>query len=156
MLRSRLFSSTQPFARAYSSFPLSRPSWSVGTLLEKPTNAAGHEGASDDPLDAKGIQHLYNLAGLRMPDPTQKAAEFGRLSKDAHQLRDFLSHIQAAARTEDLSGVEPLVRIAEPIEFSVDSPDAGLDHSSKPSDRLGRKVLQTASRSSGDYLIVEE
>ncbi|KAJ1944036.1 hypothetical protein FBU59_002717 [Linderina macrospora] len=156
MLPSRILFARQPFVRAYSSFPLRKPSWSVSTLLEKPKDSPGQREANDDPLDLEGIHHLYNLAGLRMPDPTQKAAEFDRLSRDAHQLRDFLSHIQTATRHEDLSSVEPLVRIAEPIEFSAELPDAGLNHTSEASDKLGRQVLQTASKTSGDYLLVEE
>ncbi|KAI8325779.1 hypothetical protein GQ54DRAFT_177124 [Martensiomyces pterosporus] len=139
----------------YTSFPLDRPSWSVSKLLEKPTGTPRPPQLEGD-LSVSDIQHLYNLAGLKMPNPHEQPGEFAQLSKEVNQLRRFLSHIQAVSETENLEPVEPLVRIAEPIEFTAELPNGGLEFAPDEESRLGRKVLHTAEKTSGEYLIVED
>ncbi|KAJ2160440.1 hypothetical protein GGF46_002266 [Coemansia sp. RSA 552] len=136
-------------------FPLSGPSWSVGTLLKKPRDATKAQGMEDD-LSQKEIAHLYTLSGLRMPDPAKEPHKFAQISAEVNQLRDFLSHIQVAREHSNLDAVEPLVRIAEPVNFTIDESDGDLAPSDSSAENVGQRVLHAAEQKSGPYFIVEK
>lgn len=143
-----------------SSFPLDKPSWSVGVLLRRPeTDSTTASLTPETPLTKQGIQHLYNLSGLKMPDPVQNKNEYEQVIKDINQLRDFLSHLQRISHITDsreLDKVEPLVRLAEPVYLTAESPTGGLDHEQNQKQHLGTRLLEIAEKSNGSYLIAEE
>ncbi|KAJ2306305.1 hypothetical protein IWW55_001514 [Coemansia sp. RSA 2706] len=91
-----------------------------------------------------------------MPDPATEPNEFARVSFEINQLRDFLSHIQVVSESEDLSAVEPLVRIAEPVQFSADNVDGGLKFARDPATDIGRRALEAADQTNGPFFIVED
>ncbi|KAJ1719195.1 hypothetical protein LPJ53_006000 [Coemansia erecta] len=147
--------SAHPEAHASDGFPLDKPSWSISKFLSKPENVK-HIPELDRDLDEKEIRHLYDLAGLQVPDPTVDPQSFGRTSQHINQLRDLLSHIRTVSETEDLDSVEPLVRIAEPIEFTAEEPDGGLDFGTDPEDHLGTRVLGLTKNAHGPYISVRD
>ncbi|KAJ2003999.1 hypothetical protein GGI04_002760 [Coemansia thaxteri] len=136
-------------------FPLKKPSWSVGTLLQRPVGIS-HQPVADQTLGHDEIQHLYHLAGLKMPDPIEQPQEYAQVLKDVNQLRDFLSHLRVVSESENLSLVQPLARFAEPVVFSAAMPGGGLKLEKDESTELGTRVLQTAARTSGQFLVVED
>ncbi|KAJ2804211.1 hypothetical protein H4R20_002597 [Coemansia guatemalensis] len=143
------------FRKKHSSFPLTQPSWSVDTLLRKPDNIDRHRDL-DRELSQHDIKHLHDLSGLCMPDPADNPKELAQVSADVNQLRDFLSHIRVVSQSEDLSTVQPLVRISEPLEFTAGKPNGGLVSVDDGNLRIGQKTLQAAEQSSGSYFIVED
>ncbi|KAJ2094372.1 hypothetical protein GGI09_005439 [Coemansia sp. S100] len=136
-------------------FPLSQPSWSVGVLLQRPASIS-HLPEAEQALGSKEIQHLYNLAGLHMPDPATNPQDYAQVLTDINQLRDFLSHLRVVSESEDLSLVEPLARISEPVLFTADSPDAGLQVETDRKTHLGANALKAAAQISGPYFVVED
>ncbi|KAJ1962707.1 hypothetical protein GGI12_002489 [Dipsacomyces acuminosporus] len=138
----------------YTTFPLDKPSWSVGHLLEKPTQRP--RSMEQEHLGVADIQRLYNLAGLKMPDQEEEPEEFTQLSREVNQLHDFLSHIHEVSSSSDLKSIEPLVRIAEQVEFTAEAPDGGLQFTQKETSQLGREILRIAEKRSGEFLMVED
>ncbi|KAJ2479446.1 hypothetical protein EV174_004021, partial [Coemansia sp. RSA 2320] len=115
-----------------------------------------HQPVADQTLGHDEIQHLYHLAGLKMPDPIEQPQEYAQVLKDVNQLRDFLSHLRVVSESENLSLVQPLARFAEPVVFSAAMPGGGLKLEKDESTELGTRVLQTAARTSGQFLVVED
>ncbi|KAJ1851560.1 hypothetical protein LPJ73_003015 [Coemansia sp. RSA 2703] len=140
---------------ASDAFPLDKPSWSISKFLSKPTNVK-HIAELDRDLTAKEIRHLYDLAGLPAPDPTQDAQAFERTLQHINQLRDLLSHLRTVSETEDLDSVEPLVRIVEPIEFTAEAPDGGVDFTQEANEHLGTRVLGLTKNAYGSYISVRD
>ncbi|KAJ2845398.1 hypothetical protein IWW36_004797 [Coemansia brasiliensis] len=138
---------------AHNAFPLTKPAWSVSTLLQKPQNIGRYHELERD-LDHTEIEHLHNLCGLTMPDPQKD--EFTKASTEINQLRDFLSHIHVVSESENLDAVEPLVRIAEPVSFTADSMDGGLSFTKDQPANIGRKILGCAEQTNGPFYIVED
>ncbi|PIA18665.1 hypothetical protein COEREDRAFT_85123 [Coemansia reversa NRRL 1564] len=136
-------------------FPLTQPKWSVDTLLRKPDNINQHHDLDRD-LSQREIKHLHDLSGLCMPDSVETPKEFAKVSADVNRLRDFLSHIRVVSKSEDLSTVQPLVRISEAVEFTANEPNGNLISTDDINLRDGRKALQMAEQSSGPYFIVED
>ncbi|KAJ2859407.1 hypothetical protein GGH94_006122, partial [Coemansia aciculifera] len=101
----------------FAEFPLKQPCWSVGVLLQRPASIT-HLPEAEQTLGSKEVQHLYNLAGLHMPDPVTNPQDYAQVLTDINQLRDFLSHLRVVSESEDLSLVEPLARISEPVLFT--------------------------------------
>ncbi|KAJ2821393.1 hypothetical protein FBU31_004921 [Coemansia sp. 'formosensis'] len=91
-----------------------------------------------------------------MPDPVTNPKEYIRVLADINQLRDFLSHLRAVSESEDLSLVEPLARISEPVLFTATSPDAGLHAGTDRKTHLGANALKAAAQTSGPYFVVED
>ncbi|KAJ1738768.1 hypothetical protein LPJ68_005271 [Coemansia sp. RSA 1086] len=136
---------------AYDTFPLTKPTWSVSTLLRKPQNIGQYQELERD-LDSREIRHLHNLCGLSMPDPQDEM----KALTEINQLRDFLSHIHIVSESENLDAVEPLVRIVEPVSFTAESPDGGLSFSKDQLANIGRKILDCAEQTNGPFYIVED
>ncbi|KAJ2742721.1 hypothetical protein GGI20_004285 [Coemansia sp. BCRC 34301] len=128
---------------------------SLNSVSIRPASIA-HLPESERTLGIEEVQHLYHLAGLKMPDPETQSQEIAQVLTDINQLRDFLSHLRVVSESEDLSPVEPLSRISEPIVFSVDTPDGGLQAETDRATHLGSKALEAAAQTSGPYFIVEE
>ncbi|KAJ2568581.1 hypothetical protein IW140_003787 [Coemansia sp. RSA 1813] len=138
-----------------SAFPVDKPSWSVATLLKRPDDAT-HKQKLKEMLSIGDVKRLYALSGLKLPDMTKETDEFARVLTDVNKLRDFLSHIQTVSVSENMDSVKPLVRIAEPVEFSHKKPTGDLQKSDDPTLDLGEKVLEIAKQRSGPYLVVED
>ncbi|KAJ1799841.1 hypothetical protein LPJ59_001541 [Coemansia sp. RSA 2399] len=138
-----------------STFPVDKPAWAVSTLLKRPDDAI-HRQKLQEALSNDDVKRLYALSGLKLSDMSNDADELARVLVDVNKLRDFLSHIQTVSISENVDSVEPLVRIAEPVEFSCKEPAGGLWQSEDPSLDLGEKVLETAKHRSGPYLVVED
>ncbi|KAJ1669912.1 hypothetical protein GGF44_000005 [Coemansia sp. RSA 1694] len=115
-----------------------------------------HAAEAERALDRDKVQHLYHLAGLNMPDPVTQPREMEQVLTDINQLRDFLSHLRVVSESEDLSLVEPLARISEPIVFSSSTPDGGLRAGADSETHLGARALDAAAQTSGPYFVVEE
>ncbi|KAJ2520077.1 hypothetical protein GGI11_002392 [Coemansia sp. RSA 2049] len=141
--------------RSVSAFPLDKPSWSVSKLLKRP-NDAMHKSSLEESLGKAELVRLYALSGLKLPDVSKESEHFEHVLTDINKLRDFLSHIQAVAICEDLESVRPLVRITNPVVFTSDEPEGGLQLSDELDLQIGEKVLDMAKKRSGAYLIVED
>ncbi|KAI7825890.1 hypothetical protein BX661DRAFT_225291 [Kickxella alabastrina] len=146
---------SQSAKRQSDVFPLTKPSWSVNTLLNG-AEGIKHPEKLDGELDQARIRRLYELSGLQLPDPAVESERYKQISEHVNQLKDFLGHIQAVEETDKLDGVVPLMRIAEVLEFTIEEPNAGLVVGVDSEAHLGRRVLELAAKTSGDYLIVEE
>ncbi|KAJ2077304.1 hypothetical protein H4R24_005215 [Coemansia sp. RSA 988] len=141
--------------KKHTGFPLTQPNWSVDTLLRKPDSISQNHDL-DRELSQREIKHLHDLSGLCMPDPAENSKELAQVSADVNRLRDFLSHIRVVSQSEDLSTVEPLVRISEALVFTASKPNGGLVPTDNVKQHIGQKTLQTAEQSSGPYFIVED
>jgi Asp-tRNA(Asn)/Glu-tRNA(Gln) amidotransferase C subunit len=143
---------------------LSKPSWSVASLLPK-------ENASD-PLEvsSKQLRHLLKLSALPPPkDDTEEATMLKTLSSQLH----FVKEIQKA----DTTGVEPLQSLRDETAEGEQSAELGLealkealaaeDVRGKFHPRIRRRrdrmelkkdewnVLGTAGKKTGRYFVVE-
>ncbi|KAJ2615250.1 hypothetical protein H4S08_001324 [Coemansia sp. RSA 1365] len=146
---------SQLLRKKHTSFPLTQPKWSVDTLLRKPDNINQHHDLDRD-LSQQEIKHLHDLSGLCMPDPVENPKKFAKVSDDVNRLRNFLSHIRVVSKSEDLSTVQPLVRISEAVEFTASEPNGNLISTDDINLRVGQKTLQSAEQTSGPYFIVED
>lgn len=113
---------TVPFCR-YSSTPkepfdiatvLSKPSWSVRSLLPDPSNPPAEE------ITPKQLHHLLRLSALPRPKSPEEEAE---MLKTLHSQLHFVRDIQSV----NTDGVEPLQSIRDETEEGIKDITIGLD-----------------------------
>ncbi|KAJ2137828.1 hypothetical protein IW136_003360 [Coemansia sp. RSA 678] len=157
LLARRFSNSSTP----HKGFPLTGPAWSVGSLLEESRGISYHPVLKVDldpepELEQHDIEHLHNLCGLTMPDPLKNPEELEQITTEINHLRNFLGHIHVVTRSGDLDSIEPLVRIAEPVQFTANKFNGGLKFADDPGACVGRKSLETAEKKSDSFFIVED
>jgi Asp-tRNA(Asn)/Glu-tRNA(Gln) amidotransferase C subunit len=144
---------------------LSRPTWSVASLLPKALDADSHE------VSSKQLRHLLKLSALPPPkDDTEEAKMLKTLSSQLH----FVKEIQKA----DTTGVQPLQSLRDETAQGEQEAELGLealkealaaeDVRGKFHPRIRRRrdaaqatkkdewnVLGTAGKKTGRYFVVE-
>jgi Asp-tRNA(Asn)/Glu-tRNA(Gln) amidotransferase C subunit len=143
---------------------LSKPSWSVKSLLPSATNASATPSTTPEQLS-----HLLRLSALPQPkDAAEEASMIAMLESQLH----FVKEIQKV----DTTGVEPLQAIREETEEAVAERTIGLETLKKalaqeefkgkmkrPKRREGEpkemdhkwEPLATANRTAGEYFVVK-
>jgi Asp-tRNA(Asn)/Glu-tRNA(Gln) amidotransferase C subunit len=93
---------------------LSRPTWSVASLLPKASDADANE------LSSKQLRHLLKLSALPPPkDDTEEAKMLKTLSSQLH----FVKEIQKA----DTTGVQPLQSLRDETDQGEQEAELGLE-----------------------------
>lgn len=145
---------------------LSRPTWSVRSLLADKTDTSSEETR----ITPKQLHHLLRLSALPLPkDPEEEAKMIDVLQSQLLFVRD----IQAV----DTRGVEPLRSIRDETEAGLKEATIGVDQlrdalaqetavgrsrrprrqrgtEKAPPEVEGWKPLQTASQTTGPYFVV--
>ncbi|RPB26181.1 hypothetical protein L211DRAFT_764493, partial [Terfezia boudieri ATCC MYA-4762] len=129
---------------------LSKPSWSVRSLLPPKTNAASIPETSK--ITPEKLRHLLRLAALPPPASEEEEADLMKTLLD--QL-----HFVKDAQSVDTYGIEPLAVIRDEVsvrEYSIQ------DIAPEPEKEMGKQgsvdwdVLSLAERKLGSYLVVDE
>ncbi|KAF9877785.1 duf726 domain protein [Colletotrichum karsti] len=145
---------------------LSKPTWSVASLLPK-----SNEKSTEEPITRAKLHHLLRLSALPLPETeTEEGAMLQTLHSQLHFVRDVQS--------VDTSGVEPLRSLRDETAAGVAEATIGLQqlqgalakeirfgHKRRPKRQRGDKVdtkgvedwnpLETASRTAGKYFVVQ-
>lgn len=129
---------------------LSKPSWSVHSLLPPKSNAVSVAGSSE--LSPEKLRHLLRLAALPPPVSAEEESDLMRTLLDQlHFVRD--------TQSVDTSGIQPLQMIRDEIsvrQYSIKdvAPDTENDVGKQGS--VEWDVLSLAERKLGSYLVVDE
>ncbi|RDL40306.1 Uncharacterized protein BP5553_00285 [Venustampulla echinocandica] len=113
-IRSRPHSSIRSYSQPTDiAALLSKPTWSVRSLLPDPSSV------STDEITPKQLHHLLRLSALPLPKSPEEEAE---MLKTLHSQLHFVKDIQKV----DTEGVEPLQSIRDETEEGVKAATIGL------------------------------
>ncbi|TQN72312.1 Glutamyl-tRNA(Gln) amidotransferase subunit F [Colletotrichum shisoi] len=150
---------------------LSKPTWSVASLLPPSTKAGAPETSPEEPISKAKLHHLLRLSALPLPDT--EAAESAML-RTLHSQLHFVRDVQRV----DTTGLEPLRSLRDETIEGVEEVTIGLEelqdalgneiqfgHKKRPKRVRGEEVdtkgaedwdpLKTASRTAGKYFVVQ-
>ncbi|KAF8425667.1 hypothetical protein EV426DRAFT_54970 [Tirmania nivea] len=128
---------------------LSKPSWSVRSLLPK-TNAASIPKTFE--ITPEKLRHLLRLAALPPPASEEEEADLMKTLLD--QLH-FVKDVQSV----DTSGIEPLAVIRDEVsvrEYSIQDIAPAAEKEVGKQGSVQWDVLSLAERKLGSYLVVDE
>ncbi|KAL2882473.1 hypothetical protein SGCOL_002213 [Colletotrichum sp. CLE4] len=150
---------------------LSKPTWSVASLLPPYSKGAAAEESTREPISRAKLHHLLRLSALPLPE---SEAEETAMLRTLHSQLHFVRDVQSV----DTTGVEPLRSIRDETTEGVAEATIGLQelqnalgkeirfgHKKRPKRLRGEKFdnkgiedwnpLETASRTAGKYFVVQ-
>ncbi|KAK1639752.1 hypothetical protein BDP81DRAFT_391816 [Colletotrichum phormii] len=150
---------------------LSKPTWSVASLLPPSSKGAAAEESTREPISRAKLYHLLRLSALPLPE---SEAEETAMLRTLHSQLHFVRDVQSV----DTTGVEPLRSLRDETTEGVTEATIGLQelqnalgkeipfgHKKRPKRLRGEKVdtqgiedwntLETASRTAGKYFVVQ-
>ncbi|KAK2022035.1 hypothetical protein LX32DRAFT_214598 [Colletotrichum zoysiae] len=150
---------------------LSKPSWSVASLLPPGSKADASATSTEKPISRAKLHHLLRLSALPLPE---SEAEESAMLRTLHSQLHFVRDVQSV----DTTGVEPLRSLRDETTEGVAEAAIGLQdlqdalgkeirfgHKKRPKRVRGEKVdpegvedwdpLKTASRTAGKYFVVQ-
>ncbi|OHE97650.1 hypothetical protein CORC01_07065 [Colletotrichum orchidophilum] len=150
---------------------LSKPTWSVASLLPPCSRAGATEQATEEPISRAKLHHLLRLSALPLPETE---AEETAMLRTLHSQLHFVRDVQSV----DTTGVEPLRSLRDETTEGVAEATIGLQelqdalgkeilfgHKKRPKRLRGKKFdtkgvedwnpLETASRTAGKYFVVQ-
>ncbi|KAK1459358.1 hypothetical protein CMEL01_02357 [Colletotrichum melonis] len=150
---------------------LSKPTWSVASLLPSPSKSGAVKESADEPISRAKLHHLLRLSALPLPE---SEAEETAMLRTLHSQLHFVRDVQSV----DTTGVEPLRSLRDETTEGVAEATIGLQelqnalgkeirfgHKRRPKRLRGEKVettgvedwnpLETASRTAGKYFVVQ-
>ncbi|OLN92264.1 Glutamyl-tRNA(Gln) amidotransferase subunit F, mitochondrial [Colletotrichum chlorophyti] len=160
----------QPSSAPKSSL-LSKPTWSVASLLPPSPQPGAADATAEEPITRAKLNHLLRLSALPLP---QSEEEESNMLRTLHSQLHFVRDIQSV----DTTGVEPLRSLRDETTEGVAEITIGLQalqntlsaeirfgHKQRPKRVRGLEVdtagvegwdsLQTASRKAGKYFVVQ-
>ncbi|KAK1986658.1 hypothetical protein LZ30DRAFT_685197 [Colletotrichum cereale] len=172
--QARPFASTsvRPSTSKPASALLSKPAWSVASLLPPGSKTADTTAAStEEPISRAKLHHLLRLSALPLPE---SEAEESAMLHTLHSQLHFVRDVQSV----DTTGVEPLRSLRDETTEGVAEAAIGLQelqdalgkeirfgHKQRPKRVRGEKLdtkgvedwdpLKTASRTAGKYFVVQ-
>ncbi|EFQ30077.1 hypothetical protein CGRA01v4_01023 [Colletotrichum graminicola] len=164
-------SSARPSISNSASALLSKPVWSVASLLPPGSKADAPPNSTEEPISRVKLHHLLRLSALPLPE---SEAEESAMLRTLHSQLHFVRDVQSV----DTTGVEPLRSLRDETTEGVAEAAIGLQelqdalgkeirfgHKKRPKRLRGEKVdtkgvedwdpLKTASRTAGKYFIVQ-
>ncbi|KAK1994024.1 hypothetical protein LX36DRAFT_226999 [Colletotrichum falcatum] len=164
-------SSARPSASKPASALLSKPTWSVTSLLPPGSKADVPAASREEPISRAKLHHLLRLSALPLPE---SEAEESAMLRTLHSQLHFVRDVQSV----DTTGVEPLRSLRDETTQGVAEAAVGLQdlqdalgkevrfgHKKRPKRVRGEKVdtkgvedwdpLKTASRTAGKYFVVQ-
>ncbi|KAK1972139.1 hypothetical protein LY78DRAFT_462220 [Colletotrichum sublineola] len=164
-------SSVRPPSSKSASALLSKPAWSVASLLPLGSKADASVASTEEPISRAKLHHLLRLSALPLPE---SEAEESAMLRTLHSQLHFVRDVQSV----DTTGVEPLRSLRDETGEGVAEAAIGLrelqdalgkeirfGHKKRPKRVRGEKVdtkdvedwdpLKTASRTAGKYFVVQ-
>ncbi|KZL79833.1 duf726 domain protein [Colletotrichum incanum] len=171
--QSRTFTSSSVRLSTFNSAStlLSKPTWSVASLLPPSPKADAPQASTEEPISHAKLHHLLRLSALPLPE---SEAEESAMLRTLHSQLHFVRDVQSV----DTTGVEPLRSLRDETTEGVAEAAIGLQelqdalskeirfgHKKRPKRVRGERIdargvenwdpLKTASRTAGKYFVVQ-